>query len=71
MVAEADNAYREIIATLPVGHDRKTFALAATKSEYRSALFLIHDGRGDAVSSWAWKQIKPRGDKPFKKDEEG
>lgn len=64
-------AYHDVVAALPAGADRKTFALAATKSEYRSALFLIHDNRTDAVSGWAWKQLKPRGDKPYKIDEEG
>lgn len=71
IVNEAGGAYRGVIAELPADPDRKTFALAAVKSDYRSALFLIHDGRDKAVSDWAWKQIKPRGDKPFKNDEEG
>lgn len=71
IVDEATDAYADTIAALPAGPDRKTFALAAVKSPYRSALFLIHDGRDKAVSDWAWKQIKPRGDKPFKNDEEG
>ena len=71
LVSEAGDAYRAVLGALPAAPDRKTFALAAVKSAYRSALFLIHDGRHDAVSDWAWKQIKPRGDKPFKTDEEG
>lgn len=71
IVTEANAAYRGIIAELPADPDRKTFALAAVQSDYRSALFLIHDGRDQAVSDWAWKQIKPRGDKPYKNDEEG
>lgn len=71
IVNEAADAYADTIAALPADPDRKTFALAAVKSPYRSALFLIHDGRDQAVSDWAWKQIKPRGDKPFKNDEEG
>lgn len=71
IVDEATNAYADTIAVLPADPDRKTFALAAVKSPYRSALFLIHDDRDKAVSDWAWKQIKPRGDKPFKNDEEG
>lgn len=71
LVGEATDAYGTVMATLPADPDRKTFALAAVKSEYRSALFLVHDGRDKAVGDWAWKQIKPRGDKPFKNDEEG
>jgi RNA ligase len=71
IVDEAVDAYGNVIALLPADPDRKTFALEAVKSEYRSAMFLIHDGRDRAVSDWAWKQIKPRGDKPFKNDEEG
>lgn len=71
LAGEAFAAHKAILATLPADPDRKTFALAAVKSEYRSALFLVHDGRDKAVSDWAWKQIKPHGDKPFKNDEEG
>lgn len=71
LVNEAADAYSSVMALLPADPDRKTFALAAIESEYRSALFLVHDGRDKAVSDWAWKQIKPRGDKPFKTDEEG
>lgn len=70
-VNEAVAAYGDVIAKLPAEPDRKTFALEAVKSEHRSALFLIHDGRIDAVDAWAWKQIKPRGDSPYKNDEEG
>jgi RNA ligase len=68
---EAVAAYAVVMAALPADPDRKTFALEAVKSPCRSALFLIHDGRDTAVSDWAWKQIKPRGDKPYKNDEEG
>jgi RNA ligase len=70
LIAAAVDDYNRIVVELPEGFDRKTFALAAAKSDYRSALFLIHDGRDKAVGDWAWKQIKPRGDQPFKNDEE-
>ncbi|MGW0580309.1 RNA ligase [Streptomyces sp. NPDC002920] len=70
IISEANAAYADVISRLPADPDRKTFALEAVKSPHRSALFLIHDGRDTAVSDWAWKQIKPRGDKPFKNDEE-
>lgn len=71
IVGVAHQDYGVIRALLPGDCDRKTFALAAQKSPYRSALFLIHDERDKAVSDWAWKQIRPRGDKPYKIDEEG
>ncbi len=71
IVDEAVDAYADVMAALPADPDRKTFALEAVKSPHRSALFLIHDGRDSAVDGWAWKQIKPRGDKPYKNDEEG
>jgi RNA ligase len=71
IVDEAVMAYTAVLSVLPDDPDRKTFALEAVKSQHKSALFLIHDGRDIAVSDWAWKQIKPRGDKPFKTDEEG
>ena len=71
IVDEATDAYADVIVALPTDPDRKTFALEAVKSPHRSALFLIHDGRDTAVSDWAWKQIKPRGDAAFKTDEEG
>ncbi|MCX5239744.1 polynucleotide kinase [Streptomyces prunicolor] len=70
IVDEAVAAYAGVMAVLPTDPDRKTFALEAVKSPHRSALFLVHDGRDQAVSDWAWKQIKPRGDKPFKNDED-
>lgn len=70
IVDEATTAYADVMAGLPPEPDRKTFALEAIKSPHKSALFLIHDGRDTAVAEWAWKQIKPRGDKPFKNDEE-
>lgn len=71
IVDEAVDAYADVMAALPADPDRKTFALEAVKSPHKSALFLIHDGRDSAVDGWAWKQIKPRGDKPYKNDEEG
>lgn len=63
--------YGRLVNSLPEGFDRKAFALAAAKYPTRAALFLIHDGRDDAANAWAWKQIRPRGDAPFKADEEG
>jgi RNA ligase len=71
LLAEATADYAEVLAQLPAGCDRKSFALLAKETRHRSALFLLVDGRVDAASAWAWKQLKPRGDKPFKTDEEG
>lgn len=70
LIDEACDAYSGVMARLPVDPDRKTFALEAVKTAHRSALFLLHDGRDTAVNGWAWKQLKPRGDKPYKNDED-
>lgn len=70
IVAEAHAEFGDAISQLPAVYDRKSFALLAKETKHRSALFLLVDGRHDAVSAWAWKQIKPRGDKPFKTDED-
>jgi RNA ligase len=72
LVREAASAYADIV-DIQLGtldFTRKDFAIAAAKSDCRSALFLLLDKRDDAVRAWAWKQIKPRGDKPFKNDED-
>jgi RNA ligase len=71
LVDEATDDYDRVIASLPESFDRKAFALAVQQYQTRPALFMIHDERDTAVSTWAWKQLKPRGDKPFKTDEEG
>lgn len=71
MVTEATGDYEQIVKALPADADRKAFALEAVKSPYKSALFLLHDGRTEAASDWAWKQIKPRGDMPYRTDDEG
>lgn len=70
IVDDAVNAYDFVMSTLPSNPDRKTFALAATQHANKSALFMIHDGDDAKVRDWAWKQIRPRGDQPFKTDEE-
>lgn len=70
IVAEVHADFGEVISQLPPIYDRKSFALLAKETKHRSALFLLVDGRLDAVAAWAWKQIKPRGDKPFKTDED-
>ena len=69
IVDGAVRAYNDVVKVLPVDADRKTFALEAIKSEHKSALFMIHDGNIAKIDAWAWKQIRPRGDQPFKNDE--
>lgn len=71
LAAEVRHDYEAVIAGLPAEFSRKDFALAAASSKHRSALFMLLDGSYHKVSDWGWKQIKPRGDKPFKTDEEG
>lgn len=71
LVDGAVDDYGRVVDSLPEGFDRKAFAIAAAKYPTRPALFLIHDDRDDAFFAWAWKQIKPRGDVPFKADDEG
>lgn len=71
LAGAAARDYSDVMDGLPDVTDRKAFAMAAAKSPHRPALFLLYDGRHDAVSAWAWKQLRPRGDAPFKADEEG
>lgn len=71
LVDAAVEEYERIVDSLPPGFDRKPFAIAAQKAEHKSAMFLLLDGHSDAFGAWAWKQIKPRGDAPFKSNDEG
>lgn len=64
VAAELTAAHRGLVAAahadfarMPQGSDRKTFALAATQSPLRSALFSLLDGRD--ITDWAWKQVRP------------
>ncbi|MET9615946.1 RNA ligase [Kitasatospora indigofera] len=61
--AEAD------FALIPAGLDRKSFAAEAKKSRMTAAMFRLYDGRD--VLDMAWRAVKPRGDAPFKTDDEG
>lgn len=69
----AMDAYARVEDSLPEGFSRREFALAVQQEprELQPALFMFFDERGDALKAWAWKQLKPRADKPFKADEEG
>ena len=58
-------AHEEIMAVLPAEPSRKDFAVLATKYKTLSgALFAYHDGQGNKVSDWAWKQLRPEGQTP-------
>ncbi len=46
--------------------DKKQFALAIKDNEYRSILFSMWDGK--SYEDTIWKMIKPKWNKPFKKD---
>jgi RNA ligase len=70
LLADACLAFQEIHAALDAGYSRKEFALEAATYASRSALFLLYDGRHDAADAWAWKQLRPRADQPFKTDED-
>ncbi len=56
-------------ARIPVGLDRKAFAERARQAGRPGAMFRRYDGRD--VLDMAWRFIKPRGDAPFKTDDEG
>lgn len=73
LLAEAREHFANVIGSLPQGFDRKAFALAlaAANSPHRAALFMLLDGNDTELAGWAWKQIRPRGDQPFKTDDEG
>lgn len=71
LVGAARGAFLGVLESLPPGFDRKAFALAAAKSPYRAALFMLLDHNETKLSDWAWKQLRPRGDQPFKTDDEG
>ncbi|MFD6421781.1 RNA ligase [Streptomyces sp. NPDC060198] len=69
LVERAREEYGRVMAALPADADRKTFALEAARTAHRGVLFLLRDGRDDAVSAWAWREVKPRGDRPFRNTE--
>jgi RNA ligase len=71
LTGEAERDYIAVMDGLADVSDRKAFAMAASKSAYRAALFLFFDGKREAVGQWVWKQIRPRGDQPYKTDEDG
>ena len=68
-VAEYTSAAEADFALIPAGLDRRSFAAEAKKSRLPAAMFRLYDGRD--VSDMAWRSIRPRGDAPFKTDDEG
>ncbi len=68
-VAEFTAAAEAEFALIPAGLDRKSFAAEAKKSRLAAAMFRLYDGRD--VSDMAWRSVRPRGDAPFKTDDEG
>ncbi|MGW0856170.1 RNA ligase [Streptomyces sp. NPDC002690] len=70
LVQRAREEYGRVVAALPADADRKAFALEAAGSAHRGVLFLLHDRRDEAVGAWAWREIKPRGDRPFRNAED-
>ncbi|WP_371481357.1 RNA ligase [Kitasatospora sp. NBC_00315] len=56
-------------ARIPAGLDRKAFAAEAGRASRPGAMFRLYDGRD--VLDMAWRSVRPRGDAPFKTDEEG
>lgn len=61
LVDRAHGEYQALLKSLPEGWTRRELAKEVVKSELRSALFMLHDGRD--ITDWAWAQIKPKGDK--------
>lgn len=57
--AEAVRAYDDIVHGLPSGWDRRAFAEAAKSSPFRSALFMLLDGR--PIDGLLWDGLKPSG----------
>ncbi|WEH43173.1 RNA ligase [Streptomyces sp. AM 2-1-1] len=70
LVEGAVEEYGRVMAALPADHDRKDFALEVAKTVHRGVLFLLRDERRAAVSEWAWKQVEPRAERPFRNAEE-
>jgi RNA ligase len=59
IVCGARDEHAAIVASLDSGYSRKDFALAATSSRRASLLFLVEDGRDEALTDSAWKLVKP------------
>lgn len=56
-VALAHQEYRKVLASLPEGFDRRTFAESIARHPMKTHLFLLLDGR--SVDEPIWKSLKP------------
>jgi RNA ligase len=62
------NDYRTILFN--IWHpDKKVFAEYAKRYPHPSLLFALYDGKNESAYDYVWKMIKPKYEKPFKKDE--
>ena len=49
--------------------DKKVFAERAKRYPHPSLLFALYDGKNESAYDYVWKLLKPKYEKPFKKDE--
>ena len=49
--------------------DKKVFAERAKRYPHPSLLFALYDGKNESAYDYIWKLLKPKYEKPFKKDE--
>jgi RNA ligase len=70
LIEQAGWDYAAIVVVMAPGASRKEFAAAAAQYSNRSALFLLHDQRYAALTAWAWKQVRPAAEAPFKAGDE-
>ena len=49
--------------------DKKVFAERAKRYPHSSLLFALYDGKNESAYDYVWKLLKPKYEKPFKKDE--
>jgi RNA ligase len=49
--------------------DKKVFAERAKRYPHPSLLFSLYDGKNESAYDYVWKLLKPKYEKPFKKDE--
>lgn len=61
LVGQWSEDYYAILAPLPLGFERKDFAIAARGHQQPSAMFAFLDGRTEAVDDLAWKLLRPEG----------
>jgi len=62
------NDYRTILFN--IWHpDKKVFAEYAKRYPHPSLLFSMYDGKNESTYDYIWKLLKPKYEKPFKKDE--